>query len=733
MKAKLKLLASFSSIVFASWTLQASTYFLQSQGDAPYPFDPAPTASLTQIGPDQYVVNDTGSFGSLAAMDDPDPTGGGDTNPPPPAPPPPLVRNYAKFGAQVFSMLDTNSLANDGDTDDSNLYYACALMTGNTNGTAWLTIAKYGPDAVIIRADNFGPSDTLADFALLVCDKVNTPTWKAIDFGGASDAQDGWLVQGTVAWWQLSSTMFFLVTNLNTAYSEFFQVIPYSGAQVAITGTNQPGDTVSNVITLTTQILDLSGTTNEVFAVDVDGEDTRYSLSNDLITLDTKYNENNFHSINLNVQNMANVWAANADDAPADAKLNYIAQTSMGLYFQNDTYLIDDGSYASTVIGTNYFLVNISEPQNCAAIITDPSNGNVVFAATNYVDTAGTVAVPWNFTEGDGVTPYSNNTYVVNFIAFDPTGLVWTNPIPRNGVRRGTGCYITYETEDPSTQEGNYLDYYAGIYMDQTLQYLYSDIYDYSGLTEYGVGDIGAFRNYTGCASLVPGNHWADFLQPALSNSFSSFVDGNDYATYSDLTVGSAHGNGGYFGGGDPQHPYLSDKVPAQTLNSWVMAVAPTNWPMRKVAIWSCYGGDVLLNPHLPNTSSGQPLDLAGACGILSSSIQIKHFCSKNTGLVFKGLLPQAFGISHVTSYQAAEQLDEAWVCGPFDYPGGCYPTYSFTAAVGAIADEYVEITTQYADALAVGFYWLPYTVNFDDQITTNNLQGIETRWNEIP
>ena len=47
---------------------------------------------------------------------------------------------------------------------------------------------------IYVRLDAVGDRD----FALLVCDKVETPTWKNIDFLGASDAQDGWLVQGMV-------------------------------------------------------------------------------------------------------------------------------------------------------------------------------------------------------------------------------------------------------------------------------------------------------------------------------------------------------------------------------------------------------------------------------------------------------------------------------------------------------------------------------------------------------
>jgi hypothetical protein len=283
MKTTWSRLASLSVIAFTTFTLRADTYYLASLGGAdgspPYPMDPSHgTLPLTDMGDGRYIVDDSG--GSLmssrrmtAASIDPSDPGDEESDG---SSMPANVRNYTKYGGQIFSLLNTNDLASGIDT---NLYNACAAMPVDTNTTPTLLIQQYGADAVIIRADNFDYSETNADFALLICDNIATPTWKTIDFAGASDAQDGWLVQGTVPNWEVSGTMFMLVTNLNLSYDAFFQAIPYSGPQVAINGVPQPYDVVSNTITLNAQIQDLSGVTNGQFEVTVDDDVARYGFN----------------------------------------------------------------------------------------------------------------------------------------------------------------------------------------------------------------------------------------------------------------------------------------------------------------------------------------------------------------------------------------------------------------------------------------------------------------------
>ena len=193
------------------------------------------------------------------------------------------------------------------------------------------------------------------------------------DFGGASDAEDGWLVQGTVPNSMVTSMMFMFVTNLNAAYPAFFQAIPYTGAEVAITGTNQPNDTVSNIITLTTQIYDLSGTTNEAFLLDVNGDavSTRSSLSNNAITLDTKYNPNGLNNVDLTVQGFASAYGYRVPPTPRlYIKLVFTSSTSIPLDFENLNYLLFQSATADPDIGTNFIEFDLGQPETCGATIT---------------------------------------------------------------------------------------------------------------------------------------------------------------------------------------------------------------------------------------------------------------------------------------------------------------------------------------------------------------------------
>lgn len=729
MKAKLMLLASLVCTVFVGYTLHANTYFLQSMGGAdgspPWPYDPYNgTKPLTEISAGSYVVDDGSGEMTGAAMsaDSLDPTDPGTNSSDGSSSPAPNIRNYAKYQEQAFSLLDTNALAYGGET---NLYAACASLPLDTNSAPILLIQQYGPNAVIIRADNFDYSQTNANFALLICDNVADPIWKSIDYAGASDAQDGWLIQGLVPYYQVTSTMFMLVSNLNTAYNAFFTAIPYSGPEVAITGTNQPYDTVSNTITLYTEILDLSGTTNEGFGVDVGGYQARSSLSSNTISLNTQYNSDGLWNVDLNVSGRASVYSATPSQAPDNTELFFDAQTSIPLDLENSTYLLFQSDYASPEIGTNFIEFYISEPQTCGAIISDPTTGAVVFAATNNLLSTGIIEVPWNFTEADGVTPYSNDTYVVTFIASDPTSLNVTNTIARTGVRPGAGCYVTYEEENPGDllegQENIYLNQQADTWLGQTLTYLYQDLYDDEGVTQYLTSQVGQARAHSACTPLSEGNpEWAAFMQPALASLIN--VGGSNWSTYSDLTIGGAHGNGATVGGG----PYLLNTFSPTDLENWLMA-AGTNWRLRKAAIWTCYSANILMTPT--NTYYHPPLDFGSACGIQGAWIQNVSYCQKNCGLFFHDLLPQ-FGYggnSSITSAQVAEAVDEAWVCGPNDYPGGCDPTYQFNLAVQAIVNQYPELAG--ATPLGFGYQKLPYTSIYDQQLMMLNTSGVKTRW----
>lgn len=680
------------------------------------------TVTMTEIADDIFVLDDgdSGAFGSLMTMSEdddlpPGPTGGSGspgTNSPPPAPPD--IRNYAKYSQQIFSLLDTNSVLNDD--NNTNLYNACAAMPVDTNTIPLLFIQPYGANAVIIRADNFDYSETNADFALLICDKVQSPTWKTIDFSGASDTQDGWLVQGTVPNWKVTSTMFMLVTNLNTPYNAFFQAVPYSGPQVAIIGTNSPYDVVSNTITFTTQVVDLSGTTNEQLEVNIDGYPCRYSFgSSNTFTVDTTYSPSGTCNVYLEAMGTSSVNDP-ANPPPVDTELAFLGLTSIPLDFENPTYLLFQSDYASPDVGTNYIEFVISKAQDCAAIISDPLDGHVIWAATNYFSSPGPIAIPWNFTEADGVTPYTNDTYAVQIIAFDPQSFFFTNHIDFAQVRHGAGTYLAYEEEPANTTTGIYLNSEAANWT-ATEQELFNDIYLYFGLTEYTTGQVGDNRNYSATgyqSAITPG--WDTFLKPALQATYAT-----NACTYSDLTIAQAHGSGSTIGGANS---VSTNDFNTLDLGLWVAGAPHPNWRLRKAALWACYSSSYKGRESMTTPYPGFPT----ACGIRDKGLQEISFMRKNCGLFFNGLLPQGgFGgnTSVVTAHVAAF-LDQTWVCGANQYPGGCDPTYSFRFAVNATRGVY-NPQMDYAGPLLFGLGQMIYSSVYDDELLMLNYSDVKS------
>lgn len=301
----------------------------------------------------------------------PSPGEGGGTNSPPE---PDTRRNYAKFMNQAFSLIDTNAAAQ----TDTNLYGALLAFPEDTNSTPTLQIAPYGLDSIIIRANHFDYSaETTRDFALLVCDKVETPVWKDMDFAGTSGTQDGWLVQGSVPNAKVTDPMYFRVSNVaRDVQSTFFRAIPYGGPEIQFTSP-QPYDIVSNTITVQAIVRDLSGVTNVQFNVTVDGDTARYTLgSSNTISLNTKYNPNGSATIYLSVSSRARVY--NPTNAPDKAKLFFSGLASLPVELQNDTYLLWASDYCSPEIGTNYHYYVTDRPQTITGSIYSPVDGRVV-------------------------------------------------------------------------------------------------------------------------------------------------------------------------------------------------------------------------------------------------------------------------------------------------------------------------------------------------------------------
>ena len=600
-----------------------------------------------------------------------------------------MRRNYEKFAGQVFALIDTNNAA----INDTNLYNACLAFTDDDGTNAILQVQPFGLQGVLIKASHFDYSTETRDFALLVCDDVAKPTWKTLDFAGASDAQDGWLVQGIIPHWKVTETMFFVVSNISQNCNAFFRAIPYSGPQIQLSGP-QPYDIVSNTISIYAQVTDLSGVTGERFEVSIDGSPAQVSLeASNTISLNTKYNPAGICNVYLKAHNKASVY--NPTNTLSDnAKLYFESSASLPLDFENDTYLLFGSDNASPDIGTNYFMYVIDKAQEIEAYIEAPSDGRMVAYFHSFVPYPATIQIPWNFTEADGVTPYSNDTYIVTFTAFDPTTIIITNKIDREGVRAGAGCFLTYQEEDPMDMTGNYLNQQADIWINDTLKMLYTDLYKPLSFTQYTPGQVGTNRNHSVCQALDSSHvSWADFMQPALSN-----------LNYSDLTIAQAHGTGFEIGGGG----YLLNRFNSQDLLGWIkVPAAGHNWRLRKAAIWSCWSGTTPLETG--------DFSFPQACGM--RPWQDRTYTRKNCGLFFGGTVPQGgFGGTSTTTAKVAAYLDQAWICGQNQYPGGCDPTYSFRFAINATRNMY-NPELDYADPRLYGLTKMIYSSIYDDEL----------------
>lgn len=179
---------------------------------------------------------------------------------------------------------------------------------------------------------------------------------------------------------------------------------------------------------------------------------------------------------------------------------------------------------------------------------------------------------------------------------------------------------------------------------------------------------------------------------------------------FSDLTIAQAHGNGVAIGGGD----FLHDTFSPFDLKLWaIQCMSGKDWRLRKAAIWTCYSGSLLLT-----TAGGTYTSWADACGIRPGGLQDISYMRKNCGLFFGGLLAQGGfgGSSSVTTAQVAAFLDQAWVCGQNQYPGGCDPSYAFRFAVNATRGQYNPQLDQ-ADPRIFGLRKMIYSSVYDDEL----------------
>jgi hypothetical protein len=176
---------------------------------------------------------------------------------------------------------------------------------------------------------------------------------------------------------------------------------------------------------------------------------------------------------------------------------------------------------------------------------------------------------------------------------------------------------------------------------------------------------------------------------------------------YSELTIAQAHGTGGFLGGAK----YLTNTIDSHDLERWVQGYADNKrWRLRKATMFACYSADVQLNKlGYPNWSD--------ACGIRPAPIQNNSFMYKNCGLFFGEVISNLYSDNVLGGYKStaeiAEVLDQTWVCGENQYPGGCDPTYSWRYAVQSTVNRFDGFENS-KPSLA-GFSKCIYTSIYDD------------------
>ncbi len=469
---------------------------------------------------------------------------------------------------------------------------------------------------------------------------------------------------------------------------------------------------MSNIITLQAAVADLSGVSNEQFQVTVDGLPARYCLApTNAINIDTRYNSSGYVTVYLSVYSDARVY--DPTNLPDNARLTFSSTTSLRLDFENETYLAFASDMCPTDVGTNYVMFVVSSPQNIEATIFDPSTGQTVASYSGYVPYPATVALPWNFTQADDVTPYSNDTYTVTFTASGGAALATTNRIDRQGVRQGAGCFLTYQVEDPTDYLGPFLNGEAQTWIAGTLQNLYSDLYWGWSITQYSPAMVGSGRDWVSCQ---PRDQWSLSWQSILQQALSSPL-------YSDLTLGPAHGNGAQIG----HTPFLPGGFVPAELQGWCKAMNTNVWPnwrLRKAALWTCYSGELGLATVPGYYLTAWP----DACGIRSAGMQETSFMRKNCGLFFGSELPMGgMGSPPSSAAKAEETLDMIWICGKYIYPGGCDPTYSFKFAVDATRGMYSP-QLDWADPRLFGYKYMIYSSIYDNELQMLNTSHVKNQ-----
>lgn len=170
---------------------------------------------------------------------------------------------------------------------------------------------------------------------------------------------------------------------------------------------------------------------------------------------------------------------------------------------------------------------------------------------------------------------------------------------------------------------------------------------------------------------------------------------------------------------------YITDSFDPSDLKRWVQS-APSgrNWRLRKTCLWTCYSGCVSL-ANVDGRYDAWP----DAVGIPITFSQYGTMCQKNVGLFFGGELVQRGFNSQWSATTATPiiQMDQTWMCGKNQYPGGCDPTYSFDFAVNATRGRN-NPQLDWATPIRVGYGLLLYTSRYDNESLNCVTTHVKTR-----
>lgn len=451
-----------------------------------------------------------------------------------------------------------------------------------------------------------------------------------------------------------------------------------------------------------------------------------YTITNNTISIPTLYAPNGDNEIELAVQNQnATLW--NSTNEVMDQKQMFGNTATLTLDFENRVYLANSGDMTSPDAGTAYITYGATQNMSIAVSITS-TNGTILSSYTGPITAGNTLSVPWNFTMSDGVTPYTNDQYVVTMTATPssnvrPRGggegptIVDTNTIDRHGVRTAGWVIINDMAEDPGTQVGAVLDPLESTW-DSATETMYENLYytDWASLTEYDPSQIGANRdnpsNYGLPYTVNNGNQtaWPLWLSNCVANP-----------NFSDFEWFAGHANGLKIGSG-PRPPgwnYVETEIYAEDVATWAVKAQP-NWRFRKIAMWGCDTANKKLSGE-----DGQYYGWFEAFGTRGTSLQLNSCMWKNVALLFDDELQAAiYDGGTVSSFQVAAFFDMMWVEGMYPFPGGCDPTYSFRKVTAMTLHQYPELNT--AKPLIRGFPYLPYSGVYDAELLINNTSNIK-------